>query len=121
MKSLIHHSVAWPLLIASIVLIGLAHQDLNGQELTTPLAKNSGPVNQIETGFLSRSAPTPVFNSFETMPSRYPFVIARPEDRSWLNSLPIEMRPNRPLHFYGNTLRRIDQNGRASRFTGFRR
>ena len=36
----------------------------------------------------------------------YPYVIARGEDRQRIENMPIEMRPNRPLHFYGNTVRR---------------
>lgn len=36
----------------------------------------------------------------------YPFVIARGSDRAAIESTPIEQRPNRPLHFYGNTVRR---------------
>ncbi len=35
----------------------------------------------------------------------YPWVIARPGDRHWIESMPIEKRPNRPLHFYGNAVR----------------
>jgi len=38
--------------------------------------------------------------------NRYPYVIARPEDREWIRSTPIEQRPNRPLHFWGNSRRR---------------
>jgi len=32
---------------------------------------------------------------------------ATPQERAQLRSLPIEQRPNRPLHFYGNTVRRM--------------
>ncbi len=35
----------------------------------------------------------------------YPYTIALPQDRSWIRSLPIEQRPARPLHFYGNRVR----------------
>ena len=35
----------------------------------------------------------------------YPYTIARPQDRAWIRSLPIEQRPTRPLHFYGNRVR----------------
>jgi hypothetical protein len=35
-----------------------------------------------------------------------PVVIARGEYRSQIKALPIEHRPNRPLHFYGNYVRR---------------
>jgi hypothetical protein len=36
-----------------------------------------------------------------------PGVIATPQERAQLRSLPIEQRPNRPLHFYGNSVRRM--------------
>lgn len=36
----------------------------------------------------------------------YPRVIARGTDRDVIKSTPIHHRPNRPLHFYGNTVRR---------------
>jgi len=37
----------------------------------------------------------------------YPYVVARPADRYWIRETPIEQRPNRPLHFWGNSRRRI--------------
>jgi|GEM_PF-1380788 len=40
-------------------------------------------------------------------------VIKRGADRDRINSMPIEDRPNRPLHFYGNTVRRIHHRGSA--------
>jgi hypothetical protein len=38
--------------------------------------------------------------------SYYPYVIARGADRDIIRNLPIEQRPQRPMHFYGNTVRR---------------
>ena len=38
-------------------------------------------------------------------PAYYPFVIAPPKDRQWIRSMPIEQRPSRPLHVYGNRVR----------------
>lgn len=38
-------------------------------------------------------------------------VIAPPEVREQLRATPIEQRPYRPLHFYGNTVRRIHYRG----------
>jgi len=35
----------------------------------------------------------------------YPFVIALPQDRQWIRNTPVEKRPTRPLHFYGNMVR----------------
>jgi len=37
----------------------------------------------------------------------YPYVVARPEDRYWIRETPVELRPNRPLHFWGNSRRRM--------------
>ena len=37
----------------------------------------------------------------------YPYVIAREQDRAWIREMPIEERPNRPLHFWGNSRRRL--------------
>lgn len=36
----------------------------------------------------------------------YPFIIVRPADRATLKSTPIHLRPYRPLHIYGNAVRR---------------
>jgi hypothetical protein len=36
----------------------------------------------------------------------YPFVITRRADREMIRYTPVELRPNRPLHFYGNMVRR---------------
>ena len=43
----------------------------------------------------------------------YPYVIARGEDRAVIQNTPIELRPNRPLHFYGNIVRRNVARGNA--------
>jgi hypothetical protein len=40
-----------------------------------------------------------------------PSVIATGEERQKIRSTPIEQRPNRPLHFYGNTVRRMHHRG----------
>ncbi len=42
-----------------------------------------------------------------------PVVIARGEYRETVQATPIELRPNRPFHFYGNTVRRIHYRNRA--------
>ncbi len=39
-------------------------------------------------------------------PGWSPVIIATGEYRQQIESMPIEMRPYRPLHFYGNTVRR---------------
>ena len=37
----------------------------------------------------------------------YPYVIARREDRVWIRNTPINERPSRPMHVWGNTRRKI--------------
>jgi hypothetical protein len=46
-------------------------------------------------------------------PGRMGVVIARGELRQQIKATPIQDRPNRPLHFYGNTVRRAYQRGAA--------
>jgi hypothetical protein len=46
-------------------------------------------------------------------PNWWPVVIARGEERQWVESLPIEDRPYRPFHFYGNAVRRQHYRGSA--------
>lgn len=36
----------------------------------------------------------------------YPYVIARPQDRQAIRNTPIQQRPTRPMHFYGNRVRK---------------
>lgn len=49
--------------------------------------------------------------SFSQQPDWSPNIIARVEEREQIRATPIEHRPNRPLHFYGNTVRRIHHRG----------
>ncbi|TWU16590.1 hypothetical protein [Allorhodopirellula heiligendammensis] len=44
-------------------------------------------------------------------PGWSPVVVARGEYRDQIKSLPMEQRPYRPLHFYGNTVRRMHYHG----------
>ncbi len=41
-------------------------------------------------------------------------VVARGELKQWIDSTPIVDRPNRPFHFYGNTVRRQYYRGTAA-------
>jgi hypothetical protein len=50
-------------------------------------------------------------NSRASEPGWINRVIAPPELRARLQATPIEQRPYRPLHFYGNTVRRIHYRG----------
>jgi hypothetical protein len=43
-----------------------------------------------------------------------PRIIAVGEARDQIKSKPIEQRPNRPLHVYGNTVRRRHSRGNAA-------
>jgi hypothetical protein len=51
------------------------------------------------------------FVSAASEPGWSPNVIARGEERQQIRATPIEQRPYRPLHFYGNTVRRIHYRG----------
>ncbi|TWT66166.1 hypothetical protein [Allorhodopirellula solitaria] len=44
-------------------------------------------------------------------PGWSPVIVARGEYRQQIRSLPIQQRPYRPLHFYGNTVRRMHYRG----------
>lgn len=44
-------------------------------------------------------------------PGWSPVVVARGEYRDQIKSMPMEQRPYRPLHFYGNTVRRMHYHG----------
>ena len=44
-------------------------------------------------------------------PIWYPYVIARGQDRAVIENTPMELRPYRPFHFYGNTVRRLHYRG----------
>jgi len=46
-----------------------------------------------------------------TQPGWSPNVVASGDQREQLRMTPIEDRPYRPLHFYGNTVRRIHYRG----------
>jgi hypothetical protein len=45
----------------------------------------------------------------------YPYVIARPGDRQLIRNMPIQQRPTRPMHFYGNRVRKTYSVGPAVR------
>lgn len=44
-------------------------------------------------------------------PGWSPYVLAPPQVRSQLAQMPVQHRPYRPLHFYGNTMRRTYHRG----------
>jgi len=49
--------------------------------------------------------------SLAQQPDWSPTIIVRGEERQQIRATPIQQRPNRPLHFYGNTVRRIHHRG----------
>jgi hypothetical protein len=49
--------------------------------------------------------------SIAQQPGWSPTIIATGEEREQIRATPIEQRPYRPLHFYGNTVRRIHHRG----------
>ncbi len=57
--------------------------------------------NQANAQAAAQFRGVPAFSS----PAYYPFVIALPQDRQWIRNTPIEQRPTRPLHIYGNRVR----------------
>ena len=50
--------------------------------------------------FLSQSS------SVAAEPNWYPYVVARGSDRAAIQNTPMHKRPYRPMHFYGNAVRR---------------
>lgn len=75
---------------------------------TTPNNVQGLPVvgNGQPNGVAALPSSSPVPNLSSGNGKWYPYVIARGSDRDRIKELPIEQRPNRPLHFYGNTVRR---------------
>jgi hypothetical protein len=62
-------------------------------------------------------APALSFQAYPTaQPKWYPYVIARRPDRAVIENTPIEFRPYRPLHFYGNSVRRNYYRGSPAAF-----
>jgi len=108
----------------SFLLTGAAWFDgpiAYSQELGSPLSPVARSVLSFEPDNGSSERANSTSSTPDTIPSRYPYIIVRPEDRAWLSGLPVEMRPNRPLHFYGNTVRRLEQSGWSNRLNGSRR
>ncbi|QEG25265.1 hypothetical protein [Mariniblastus fucicola] len=116
-------------LIAAVFLIGSGSSTLEAQLLSRS-AIRSGPaptvavsptdtlnpvisdsVGQLPSvaAPMSYTSALPYANSasYRSHTGWYPYVIARPADRDWIRETPIELRPNRPLHFWGNSRRRV--------------
>ena len=50
-------------------------------------------------------------NASAREPGWSPVIVATGSYRDQIKSMPIEQRPYRPLHFYGNTIRRMHYRG----------
>jgi len=105
-------------LIAAVFVFGLATSTLEAQlaaeAASAPIvsrmarllaAPRTSDIPAVSSSALTQSVSPPAVAT----PYRqwYPYVIARPEDRQWIRETPIELRPNRPLHFWGNSRRRL--------------
>ncbi len=81
----------------------------NAAEPTTSAGQvvpNTAAVDQVVPGGAGRVAA-----AAGKEPDWSPIVIPRGEYREYIKSMPIEERPYRPLHFYGNTIRRNHYRG----------
>jgi len=50
-------------------------------------------------------------SSMSGEPDWYPYVVARRTDRVVIQNTPMHQRPYRPMHFYGNAVRRAYHRG----------
>ena len=73
---------------------------LAAQTSQVPSQSIVAPIDAKTDAALQR-ATTPLRQS----PTWYPYLITRPTDRQWIESLPISERPNRTFHIYGNAVR----------------
>ncbi len=92
-------------LIASIFITAMVASSAEAQRVQRQLF-NSTQVFQRNALAWSHTEFATAPSAYSTNSERYPYVIARPEDRQWIRETPIEMRPNRPMHFWGNSRRR---------------
>ncbi len=94
--------------VASLGQSTLAQDLLQGQA-------NQAPALELPT---TLAPAAPIYSEVQPVaePGWYPYVIARGADRAIIESTPIELRPYRPFHFYGNTVRRNYYRGNTSPF-----
>lgn len=62
---------------------------------------------------LTLAASTLIANPAQAEPDWVPIVFATGELKEQIDNTHILLRPYRPLHFYGNTVRRLHYRGRA--------
>ena len=97
-------------LMVAVFFFGWTSSTLVAQRYSRPVVVNKVSV---QAGYQGISQPVAIVASNPSVPGYncsglwYPYVIARPADRSWMREMPVANRPNRPLHFWGNSRRRL--------------
>ena len=94
----------WPHVLITFVFIFTMAGSTQAQRVARPI-RNGAPIRGNLQPII-RPIPEARFSGYKANDHVYPYVIARPEDRQWIRETPIELRPNRPMHFWGNSRRR---------------
>jgi len=95
------------LLVAAVFVFGLSSSTLKAQLSPRPFLSVTPQVYQRPSESPVFVAAAPATSFYGPNSKWYPYVIARPQDRQWIRETPVELRPNRPLHFWGNSKRRM--------------
>ena len=93
----------WNCLFIAFVFIFATAGSTEAQRVSRPI-RNGAPVYLGNMPPMIR--PMPSSRTSRVSNHRYPYIIARPEDRQWIRETPVELRPDRPMHFWGNSRRR---------------
>ena len=94
----------WNLALIAFVFIFSMAGFTQAQRVARPIL-NGAPIRG-NLPPIFRPIPEVRISGYKTNERLYPYVIARPEDRQWIREMPVELRPNRPMHFWGNSRRR---------------
>ena len=94
----------WNLALIAFVFIFSMAGFTQAQRVARPIL-NGAPIRGNLQPII-RPIPEVGISGYKANDHRYPYVIARPEDRQWIREMPVELRPNRPMHFWGNSRRR---------------
>jgi len=95
----------WKLALIVFAFVLAMAGSTQAQRIARPL-RNGTPIHRGNLQPMLRPSSNARGSSYNANSNRYPYVIARPEDRQWIRETPIELRPNRPMHFWGNSRRR---------------
>ena len=95
----------WNLVLIAFVYIFVMAGSTQAQRVPRPIL-NRAPIYRGNLQPMFRPTTDVRISGYRTTSHRYPSVIARPEDRQWIREIPVELRPNRPMHFLGNSRRR---------------